>query len=75
MRADHEAGGVEGVLGQLLGQDLNRWLPFAAGSSLGRVPASVADGLTQPTAAVVLAAYATVATVLALTTTVRRDVA
>jgi ABC-2 type transport system permease protein len=65
---------VEGVLGQLLGQDLGRWLPFAAGSSLGRIPAQVADGLSQPTAAIVVAAYALAAIALALTLGVRRDV-
>lgn len=63
---------VEGVLGQLLGADLARWLPFAAGAALGRVTA--VGGLPQGGAGVVLLGYAAAVAALALTFGVRRDV-
>ena len=66
---------VEGLVGQLLGSDLARWLPFSAGSALGRLPAAVGGGLTQWTAAGVLAAYAVLFAGVALAVSVRRDVA
>jgi ABC-2 type transport system permease protein len=66
---------VEGVVGQLLGSGLSRWLPVSAGTALGRVPASVSDGLPQWGAAVVLVLYAALFAAVALTTTVRRDIA
>ncbi|MEV6524539.1 ABC transporter permease [Longispora sp. NPDC051575] len=65
---------VEGVVGQLLGTDLARWLPFNAGSALGRLPAAVADGLSQWGAAALLACYGAAFAAAAITTTVRRDV-
>lgn len=64
---------VEGLIGQLIGTDLSRWLPFAAGGALGRLRAL--DGLPQWGGAVVLAGYAILFAILALTTSVRRDVA
>jgi ABC-2 type transport system permease protein len=66
---------VEGVVGQLLGSGLSRWLPVSAGTALGRIPASVSDGLPQWGAAVVLVLYAAVFAAVALATTVRRDIA
>jgi ABC-2 type transport system permease protein len=66
---------VEGLLGQLLGTTLSRWLPFAAGSSLGRLPAAVAGGLPQWGGGVVLVVYAAGLAVIAVTTSVRRDIA
>jgi ABC-2 type transport system permease protein len=64
---------VEGVVGQLLGSGLSRWLPFAAGSSVGRLPSSTGDGLPQAGAVLVLAAY-TCAFLLAAQLTIDRDV-
>jgi ABC-2 type transport system permease protein len=66
---------IEGLVGQLLGSELSRWLPFAAGTALGRIPAAVTDGLPQWGAGLVLVAYAALAMALALTVGVRRDVA
>ena len=64
-----------GAHGQVLGGDLSRWLPFAAGSALGRLPAAIAGGLTQVTGAVVLVAYAVAFSAVALAVSLRRDVA
>lgn len=65
---------VEGLIGQLTGSDFSRWLPFSAGTALGRIPAGLADGLTQWGAAAVLATYAIAAAAIAVNVTVRRDV-
>jgi len=66
---------VEGIVGQLLG-DLARWLPFNAGSALGDLPGRVSglDPVSQLAGAAALAGYAAVFALVAVTTTVRRDV-
>jgi ABC-2 type transport system permease protein len=64
---------VEGLVGQLLGASLARWLPFQAGSALGRLPLN--DALAQWTGGVVLVAYSLVFALLAVFVNVRRDVA
>lgn len=66
---------IEGILGQLIG-NFARWLPFNAGQALGAGAKSVTSGQLLPRwgGGAVLAAYTLVFTVLAVTTTVRRDV-
>ena len=66
---------VEGVIGQLIG-NLARWLPFYAGQALGAGGTSMLPEPLLPRwgAAGVLAVYAAVLAVAALTTSVRRDV-
>ena len=64
---------VEGLVGQLLG-DQARWLPFSSGLALNHVPAMTSGGLSQPVAAVTLIGYAAVISLVAVATTVRRDV-
>lgn len=66
---------VEGIVGQLIG-DLARWLPFATGSALADLPGRAGDlgPVSQGAAAVALATYAVVFALLAIATSVRRDV-
>lgn len=63
---------VEGLVGRLIGDDLDRWLPFASGQALGRLPN--APDISQWAGGLVLVAYAVALAALAVTTTVRRDV-
>lgn len=65
---------VEGLVGQLLGEGLARWLPFNAGTALGRMPNAIDKGLPQWGGGVVLVCYAVLFVAVALSTTVRRDV-
>jgi ABC-2 type transport system permease protein len=66
---------VEGVVGQLVG-NLARWLPFNAGQSLGQAtkPMITSDLLPRWGGGVVLALYTIAFAVLAVTTSMRRDV-
>jgi ABC-2 type transport system permease protein len=63
---------VEGILSQLIG-GLGRWLPFASGTALNHLP-TAPDGLPQWGAAAVLVGYAAIFALVAISTTVRRDV-
>ena len=64
---------VEGIVGQLVG-DFDRWLPFNSGLALEDVPTPSVDLLPQWGGGLVLAAYALLFALLAVSTTVRRDV-
>lgn len=63
---------VEGLVGQLIG-DARKWLPFALGSALDRLPTAT-DGPAQWVAGLVLLGYAAAFTAAAVLTTTRRDV-
>ncbi|MEV7627737.1 hypothetical protein [Actinoplanes sp. NPDC089786] len=63
---------IEGLVGQLIG-DARKWLPFALGSALDRLPTAT-DGPAQWVAGLVLLGYAAAFTAAAVLTTTRRDV-
>ena len=65
---------VEGIVGQLLGKSLSRWLPFNTGEALGHM-AMAKGGLPQWGAGLMLVGYAVAFTIVATATTVRRDIA
>lgn len=65
---------VEGIVGQLVGADLAKWLPFTAGRALGLDSAGTAELLTRPEGGIVVAAYAVVFALVAMFTTLKRDV-
>jgi ABC-2 type transport system permease protein len=65
---------VEGVVGELLGEDVARWLPFRSGAALADLPDAGIAALTKGQAALALAAYAAVLAVAGVSVTVRRDV-
>jgi ABC-2 type transport system permease protein len=66
---------VEGLIGQLVGT-LARWLPFNAGQALGgpRGIGNASDLLPRWGGGVVLVAYAIALAIIAVTTSMRRDV-
>jgi ABC-2 type transport system permease protein len=66
---------VEGILGQLTGPGLARWLPFSASEALDRASLTSASGLLpQWGGGLVLLGYAAAFAAAALVTTLRRDV-
>jgi ABC-2 type transport system permease protein len=67
---------VEGIVGQLVGSTLARWLPFNAGQALGAGTTALlgAHPLPRWGGALILVAYTLLFAVAAVTTTVRRDV-
>jgi ABC-2 type transport system permease protein len=66
---------VEGIVGQLVGTDLAKWLPFTAGRALALDGAGGAvDLLTRPEGGLVVAGYAVVFALAAMFTTLKRDV-
>jgi ABC-2 type transport system permease protein len=66
---------IEGILGQLLGSALARWLPFYASEALGRSNLSAtARLLPQWGGGLMLLAYAAIFAAAAVFTTIRRDV-
>jgi ABC-2 type transport system permease protein len=64
---------VEGLVGQLIGENLSRWLPLAAGRALDNLT-DAAAGFSQPAAGALLACYAAGMAALAVSVTLRRDV-
>ena len=62
---------VEGLIGELI-SDLEKWLPFAGGQALARLPG--APDISQWAGGLLLAAYTVVFAAIALTTSVRRDI-
>jgi ABC-2 type transport system permease protein len=66
---------VEGIVGELLGSGLARWLPYYASEALDRANITGANGmLPQWAGGVVLLGYAVAFAAAALITTIRRDV-
>jgi ABC-2 type transport system permease protein len=77
---DVVARGLEGILGQLIGTGLARWLPFYASESLDRASLTSSSGLlpggllAQWGGGLVLLGYAALFAVAAVLITLKRDV-
>jgi ABC-2 type transport system permease protein len=65
---------IEGIVGQLVGSDLARWLPFAASQALDRANITGSRLLPQWGGGLVLLAYTAIFAGAAIVTTLRRDV-
>ena len=66
---------VEGIVGQLAGPGLARWLPFSASESLDRASLTPSGGLLpQWGGGLVLLGYAALFAAAALLITLKRDV-
>jgi ABC-2 type transport system permease protein len=66
---------VEGIVGQLIGTDLAKWLPFTAGRALALAAGAGSDGLlSRGVGGIVVAGYAVVFVAIAVFTTLKRDV-
>jgi ABC-2 type transport system permease protein len=64
---------VEGLVGRLVGAGASRWLPFAAGTALGRFPTG--NALPQWVGLLVVLGYAVALALIAAPVGARRDVA
>lgn len=66
---------VEGIVGQLVGTNLAKWLPFTAGRALALAQGAADNGLlTRQTGGFVVAGYAVLFVAIAMFSTLRRDV-
>ncbi len=66
---------VEGIVGQLIGTDLAKWLPFTAGRALALAAGGGDTGLlSRGAGGIVVAAYAAVFAAVAVFSTLKRDV-
>ena len=66
---------VEGIVGQLVGTSIAKWLPFTAGRALALAQGAADNGLlAREAGGFVVAAYAAAFVVIAVFSTLRRDV-
>jgi ABC-2 type transport system permease protein len=66
---------VEGIVGQLIGTDLAKWLPFTAGRALALAAGGGDSGLlSRGAGGIVVAVYAVVFVAIAMFSTLKRDV-
>ncbi len=65
---------IEGIVGQLVGSGLARWLPFYASEALDKANVTGTQLLPQWGGGLVLLAYVAIFAGAAIVTTLRRDV-